>query len=188
MGRSMSEVWAGDFGDAYTARNNPSGRRELWFDLLDKYPAERVLEVGCNIGANLRWIDGEVYGLDVNRSALKILKQMMPDVHTVLSPARHIPFRDGWFDLVFTAGVLIHIPRHSLKEVMAEIVRTSRKYVLCIEYFAPTEVEVPYRGLRGALFKRDYGRLYEEMGLTLVERGELHRPAWDEVTWWLLTK
>jgi SAM-dependent methyltransferase len=39
-------------------------------------------------------------------------------------PARELPFRDAWFDLVFTVGLLIHIPEESLPLVMSEVVRT----------------------------------------------------------------
>ena len=34
--------------------------------------------------------------------------------------ARDLPFRDDFFDLTFTCGVLIHQPKESLREVMAE--------------------------------------------------------------------
>ena len=45
---------------------------------------------------------------------------------------------------------------------MDEIVRCSRRYVLCGEYRADDLEEVPYRGQEGALFRHDYGRLYQE--------------------------
>ncbi len=75
--------------------------------------------------------------------------------------------------LAFTTGVLIHQPESTLPLVMAELVRVSRRYVLCGEYFAPETVEVPYRGVSGALFKRDYGGLYRELfpELRLIDEG-----------------
>jgi hypothetical protein len=71
---------------------------------------------------------------------------------------------------------------------MSEIVRCSRRYVLCAEYCADQLTEVPYRGQEGALFKRDYGSLYAEIfpELRLADRGFLSRAdGWDDVTWWL---
>jgi len=75
--------------------------------------------------------------------------------------------------------------------VMSEVVRVTRRYVLAGEYYAPETVEVPYRGLQGALFKRDYGKLYAELfpGLALVDNGFLDSEAgFDDVTWWLFEK
>jgi hypothetical protein len=72
---------------------------------------------------------------------------------------------------------------------MGEVFRCTRRYLLCGEYFAAESTEVTYRGQRGALFKRNFGRFYQELfpKLRLVEGGFLGREqGWDDVTWWLL--
>ncbi len=194
----LEELWAGPFGDEYAGRNQNAwaARGPFWADLLAEFPAEQVLEIGCNSGANLRWIaqrlaPDRVYGVDVNAGALRELRRELPDVNGVLVPARELPFRDRWFDLVFTMGVLIHQPESTLPLVMAEIVRCSRRYVLCGEYHAEQTTEVPYRGQTGALYKRDYGRLYQELfpELQLRKQGFLGRDrGWDDVTYWLFEK
>lgn len=196
--RRLEALWAGEFGDAYNERNLDAGERRdiFWKGILRKYSVGRVLEVGCNVGANLRWIcEGvsphEIYGVDINWSALKRLRDSLPMVNAILSAARDLPFRDKWFDLVFTAGVLIHQSADALPVVMAEIVRCSRRYVLCVEYFAEEPVEVLYRGQERALFKRNYGRIYQEMfpDLKLVESEELSREqGWDDVRYWWFEK
>jgi hypothetical protein len=112
-------------------------------------------------------------------------------VNALWSPARELPFRDRLFDLVFTIGVLIHQPETTLPIVMAEIVRCSRRYVLCGEYYAEQTIEVPYRGATKALFKRDYGRIYRELfpELRLLKQGFLSRnEGWDDVTYWVFEK
>ena len=194
----LEALWGGDFGDAYVERNRAAAapRRPFWEALLGEFPAKSVLEVGCNLGANLIWVsellpDGEVYGVDVNRKALREIRRSAPDVSAVHATARQLPFRDGWFDLCFTAGVLIHQPPEVLPLVMAEIVRCSRRWVLCAEYFAETLVEVPYRGERGALYKRDFGGLYQQLfpELALQKQGFLARSeGWDDLTWWMFEK
>jgi ubiquinone/menaquinone biosynthesis C-methylase UbiE len=131
-----------------------------------------------------------VYGIDINESALDRIRGRL-HVNAIWSPARELPFRDRLFDLVFTAGVLIHQPETTLPLVMAEVVRTSRRYVLALEYHASETVEVAYRGHEGALFKRDYGRLYRELFPTLreLDSGKLgSEQGWDDVTWWLFEK
>ena len=194
----LERLWAGGFGDEYLERNSEAGggRDIFWKTVLTNHPVGRVLEVGCNAGPNLQWIirrvdPAETFGIDVNIQALSRLRQRLPNVNAVMATARDLPFRDRWFDLVFTAGVLIHQPDSTLPLVMAEVVRVSRRYVLCAEYFAPETVEVPYRGATGALFKRDYGTLYRELfpELALVDEGFLGRAeGWDDVSWWLFTR
>lgn len=197
--KRLESLWEGDFGDDYVDRNRAAyeHRREFWTSTMSELGScERVLEVGCNVGGNLRWISGPVdpagvYGVDVNRKALAELRSVLPDANAVWSPGRELPFRDRWFDLVFTMGVLIHQPEATLPLVMAEIVRTSRRWVLCGEYFSEDTTEVPYRGQEGALFKRDYGRLYGELfpELRLSRSGFLGRDeGWDDVTWWLFER
>jgi pseudaminic acid biosynthesis-associated methylase len=196
--RRLESLWGGAFGDEYTSRNAAaaSPRQPFWQSLLTEFPVRRVLEVGCNLGANLKWISGvvpsrEVYGVDINETALVKLRSEMPGVNALWSRARELPFRDRWFDLTFTMGVLIHQPPTLLPVVMSEIVRCSRKYVLAGEYFAETLTEVPYRGQPGALYKQDFGALYASLfpELRLVKKGFLGKDAgWDDVTWWLFER
>lgn len=195
----LEALWGGTFGDDYVERNRAAGegRGPFWQTILARTQAKRVLEVGCNVGANLRWIAEQLgadgtWGIDVNSKALDELRRALP-VTAIQASARELPFPDGDFDLVFTMGVLIHQAPESLPEVMAEIVRTSRRWVLCGEYFAESPTEVPYRGQTGALFKRDFGgdylRLFPQ--LTLADTGFLARgdgSTWDDITWWLFEK
>lgn len=194
----LEALWAGDFGNAYVERNKAAGdvREPFWRGLLAEFPATTALEVGCNLGGNLRWLAAvlppqQVFGVDVNLSALRALRGSVPDVNAVHTRGRDLPFRDRWFDLVFTMGVLIHQPESTLPLVMSEIVRCSRKYVVCGEYFAEQTVEVPYRGHSGALFKRDYGGLYQALFPELVLRKEGFMgkdQGWDDVTYWVFEK
>jgi pseudaminic acid biosynthesis-associated methylase len=191
----LESLWADEFGDEYVVRNADAGvgRDAFWGDFIGRRAPSSVLEIGCNVGANLRWVvdllpPDAVWGVDINVSALQAIRRRLPTANTVWSHARELPFRDRQFDLTFTAGVLIHQPESTLPLVMNEVVRCSRRYVLALEYFSEETVEVPYRGHEGALFKRDYGRLYRELfpELRLVESGELsHDEGWDDVTWWL---
>ena len=193
----LEKLWAGEFGDAYTLRNQPERRRSIfWKKILSETRPRNILEVGCNQGGNLRWISQimpakRVYGVDINASALDVLKKALPSVNAVWSQARELPFRDGYFDMVFTAGVLIHQPSVALKRVMGELVRCSGRWVLCLEYFSKKNESILYRGHRVALFKRDYGQLYRRWfaGLCLKKTGFLGKEeGWDDVAFWLFEK
>jgi pseudaminic acid biosynthesis-associated methylase len=192
-------LWSGRFGDEYTERNSAAGRgrKAFWKRIFSLCRVGSVLEVGCNAGANLEWIGGlldprRVFGVDVNQSALSRLRTAHPAVNALWGRARDLPFRDARFDMVFTTGVLIHQPPEVLPRIMTEIVRCSRRYVLCGEYFSQRPAEVRYRGQTGALFKRDFGALYLELfpELRLIKKGFLakSRGGWDDVTFWVFEK
>lgn len=155
---------------------------------------QKILEVGCNVGGNIEWLvspERQVWGVDINREALRVIRDRYPGVEAIFSPARDLPMKDRYFDLVFTAGVLIHQPDETLPEVMAEMVRCSSRYVMCAEYFASESIEVSYRGVSGALFKRDYGSLFLDMfPLRLLTTGFLDRQTtgWDDLTWWIFER
>jgi pseudaminic acid biosynthesis-associated methylase len=195
----LEELWAGDFGNEYVDRNIAAydRRGEFWLPLLDELQPTSVLEVGCNVGGNLQWITQrvnptQVTGVDVNAKALRLLDRRVPGVRAINSPARDLPVPDRSIDFVFTMGVLIHQPEETLEKVMSEMVRASSRYVFCGEYFDTETVEVPYRGHAGALFRRDYGKLFAELfpfDLTLVREGYLSpEDGWDRVTWWLFER
>ena len=194
----LEQLWAGEFGDDYIARNpvREDERAAFWGHLLAGYPIRSVLEVGCGQGANLapiaRLLDAQnVWGIDVNASALDRARENAPGINAVASLARQLPFRDGFVDLVFTVGVLIPQPDATLPLVLSEIVRCSRRFVLWAEYHADEPEEVPYHGVDGALFRRDYGAIYQSLFPELVvrETGYAERDqGFDRVTWQLLEK
>jgi pseudaminic acid biosynthesis-associated methylase len=192
----IEQIWGGQFGNEYVERNrvNPALRQDFWRGIVTRYASGSVLEVGCNLGANLRPLSivaagTSLTGIDINATALGELHRTEPSVRLSRASASALPFADASFDLVFTCGVLIHQPPELLPFVMDEVVRCSRRYVLCAEYFSPETVEVPYRGQTRALFKSDFGRIYAERHpLRLLERTLLTGPGWDEVTCWVFEK
>jgi pseudaminic acid biosynthesis-associated methylase len=154
------QVWAGEFGDEWTQRNDGVGvhRAPLWNHVLERITPSRVLEVGCNVGANLAHMPQgtDLYGVDINTTAIRELHHRMPAINSIVGAAHELPFRDDWFDLVFTMGLLIHIPPDKLAAVTAEIVRCSSRYELCAEYCSEHPESKPYREA-ATIYKRDYG-------------------------------
>ncbi|MEO6235368.1 MAG: pseudaminic acid biosynthesis-associated methylase [Vicinamibacterales bacterium] len=190
-------IWGGEFGNAYVQRNpvDPGLRQSFWQGIAERFPVTSILEVGCNLGANLRPLvrvtgDGvRLAGIDINATALGALHGAEPSLRLTRASGRALPFADGAFDFVFTVGVLIHQPPELLPLVMDEIQRCSRRFVMCAEYYAPDPVEVPYRGQTRALFKADFGGLYARRhGLQVRETDRLLGPGWDDVTYWVLEK
>ncbi len=173
--------WDGKFGKAYTNRNNLTAaqldalyrknfgiaKTQMNKEFLSSIdPDARILEVGCNVGNQLVHLQKsgftDLWGIEVSKYAIEAAKQKIKNVNIVRAPASDIPFKDGFFDLAFTSGVLIHISPTSLGAAMDEIYRASKKYIWCFEYFAANITEVEYRGKQGLLWKNDFLRLFTD--------------------------
>lgn len=200
------KFWRGDFGDAYADRNAPEvdllrARVALWASILKSLagaPPESILEVGANVGNNLRALrqltGAELHALEPNDKA----RQVLVDDGVVAADnarggfASAIDLPDGAVDLAFTSGVLIHIHPDDLAPSCREIHRVARRYIACIEYFSDKPEEIPYRGHAERLFKRDFGGFWLDTfpDLRVVDYGF----AWkrltglDNLTWWLFEK
>jgi pseudaminic acid biosynthesis-associated methylase len=200
------DAWRGDFGDAYVGRNElGEGAIEKRTAMLTRIlqplaeaPPQSILEVGANIGINLRALAGlttaRLVALEPNAGARRrLIDDGVVTADDVLEGAAgSIPLADGAVDLAFTNGVLIHIAPDDLLGSCAEIHRVSSRYIACVEYFADTPQELPYRGETGLLFKRDYGAFWLDSfaDLELVDYGFFWRrvTGLDNLTWWLFRK
>lgn len=207
--------WEGEEGDVYIARQMEAKLLEsytaMWGDILTAIWCEgekpvdvrSVLEVGASVGINLDAIarhsaaaNAKLAGAEPNANARKILTNKghhaincsVQDL-AACSPA-------GAYDLVFTRGVLIHIPPHDLPGAYEVMYRASRRWIVVAEYYSPKPEEIEYRGQKGLLWKRDFaGEMldrFKARGIRLVEYGFVyHRdPEYpqDDVTWFLMEK
>jgi len=204
--RSPVNAWRGAFGDAYTARNAADEnsielRLRMWRRVLrslEASPPASCLEVGANVGTNLRALKAlhsmDIYALEPNADARDILIRdcvVTPD-HVLDGTADRIDLPDNGIDLVFTSGVLIHVPPEQLEAACREMHRIAHRHLLTIEYFASEPEEKTYRGEKGLLFKRDFGAFWLDLfpDLSLVDYGFFWKPATglDNLTWWLFAK
>jgi pseudaminic acid biosynthesis-associated methylase len=175
------QQWGAEFGRDYTDRNPQTAaamdalyvenygvsRTALNQEFLGALPRDlRILEVGCNVGAQLGAMAQmgftRLAGVDIQPYALKTARQNYPGILFMAASALELPVREGAFDLVFTSGVLIHIHPDDLSRAMGEIYRACRRYIWGLEYFHPTCAMIPYRGQADLLWKGDYAGLYRE--------------------------
>jgi len=191
---SQMDAWTGEFGRAYTDRNLVSPQEldarylerlgvtrralnEEFIGALDR--GSRILEVGSNVGDQLVLLQEmgftQLYGIELQWYAVELSKQRCRGINIIQGSAFDIPFRDGYFDLVFTSGVLIHFAPSDIGEALREIHRTSRRFIWGLEYFAPQYQQVRYRDREGLLWKTDFARLYLEHcpDIRLVKRSTL---------------
>lgn len=200
------QFWRGDFGADYIGRNAAStehlrARVAIWARIMNCMvgdPPKSILEVGSNIGNNLRALrtltGAELYALEPNAEARQVLVNdgVVPDAHALDGFAASIPMDDGEVDMAFTSGVLIHIHPDQLLSSMHEIHRVAKRYVVCVEYFSDKPEMIPYRGHDDRLFKRDFGSLYLDTfsNLRVIDYGFVWKrlTGLDNLTWWVFEK
>jgi pseudaminic acid biosynthesis-associated methylase len=189
----QEKLWAGDFGKAYLERNkvDPEKRTAFWQSVVDFTDPQTVLEVGCSRGHNLQALRScgvpTVIGMDINGDAVAQARES--DLLVMMGRPIMAPLFGPSFDLVFTAGLLIHISPESIAEDMRSIAAATKRYLLAVEYEADFEVEVEYRGQKRAMWKRPYGQLYGELGFKIVDTGKLGpEEGFDRTTFWLMEK
>lgn len=181
MKNDQEKFWAGDFGKNYTDRNTRPNDElnsiyETWYGItrvsmnetfLASIPKDaRILEVGCNTGMQLACLNAmgftNLYGVELQAYAVEKAKEFTSGVNVIQGSAFDLPFKDNFFDLVFTSGVLIHIDPANLKQVFTEMYRVSRKYIWGFEYYAEKVTPINYRGSEGFLWKADYAQLAQD--------------------------
>jgi pseudaminic acid biosynthesis-associated methylase len=201
------EFWQSKFGDEYAMREGnritAEGQRTLardWGRILTHAVTPKphsVLEVGCNIGRNLLALQNfvaELHAVEPNAAACRAIQEnpeiKLASLHNCTANA--LPYENESIDLVFTSGVLIHIPPDQLHIAVDEIFRVAKRYIVCIEYFSHEPTEVVYRGLSGYLFKRDFGKFYLDRhpDLRVLDYGFLWHvlDSSDNSNWWLFSK
>ena len=199
MRTEADEFWAGKFGDEYTQRNqvDPGNVREFFERALtgtEDSPISTVLELGANVGHNLAflntWLPAMTTGVEVNVAACSQLSAVADRAYC--GSIVDMP-RLGLFDLVFTKGVLIHIPPEDLPAVYAAIHDHAGRWVLVAEYYSRLPREIEYRGHTGKLWARDFaGELMDTYpDLKLVDYGFVyHRDRYpqDDLSWFLMER
>ena len=177
MTKQMEE-WAGKFGEEYTDRNLMSldeldqlytdkfgiSRTELNKEFLDDLKINRILEVGCNVGNQLLLLKKmgypNLWGIELQDYAVEIARKRTSGINIVKSSAFDIPFKDSYFDLVFTSGVLIHISPDDIDNALDEMYRCTKKYIWGTEYFSEEYTQVNYRGHSELLWKTNFAKLF----------------------------
>ena len=189
----QEQHWAGEGGNAYHARQtvHEVNRVPFWEAILKQIDPDSILDIGCAEGWNQRAIkivdpDLSTMGIDINVGALAKAREAGLTVSLCRAIDVADQFGNACADLVVHSGVLIHVPPEDFPATTRAIYDAANRYVLCIEYEGEREEEIEYRGERGLLWKRPWGVIYEELGMTVI----MHGPAvgYDRCMFWLLRK
>jgi SAM-dependent methyltransferase len=160
----------GNRPEAYLEPGDPTRRSEFLVRLFRQYvsPEWRILEIGCNAGRNLHFLDQAGYhnlaGIEISSQAVRMLRETFPEM------ARRIAVHQGAveavireldaaaFDVVFALAVLEHIHPES-EWTFAEMARIAGRLLVTIE---------DEHGRSWRHVPRSYDRVFEPLGMKQV--------------------
>jgi pseudaminic acid biosynthesis-associated methylase len=199
----QEDFWAGKFGDEYAERN--LGERwvasniALFSRILGRCRnIDSAIEFGANVGNNLSALRAllpkvDLTAIEINpRTAERLRNAGIAQTVEHASILEYSPTRT--WDLVLIKGVLVHINPDFLPRAYEALHRACGRYLVLVEYYNPTPVEVSYRGHAGRMFKRDFaGELLDSYpDLRLLDYGFVWRrdPLFpqDDCNWFVLEK
>ncbi len=175
----QTEVWSSEFGQDYTDRNTftQEDTEQLYLrnygitrtEMNNRFLSQldrsiRILEVGSNVGNQLILLQNmgftNLYGIELQSYAVEQSKAHTRHINIIQGSAFDIPYKDNYFDLVFTSGVLIHLHPTDISKALIEINRCTQNYIWGFEYYADQYTEIPYREHSNLLWKANFAQEY----------------------------
>lgn len=137
--------------------------------------ATKICEAGCNVGNNLIKFpfNYEVYGLDMSDYALEKARKKFPSFKFIKTGLEKISFPDSYVDLVFTRGVLIHIKKDSIYNVMEELLRISKKWIFNLEYYGSDGEMINWKRGTDLLWYRNMKELWKKFDVDIISDTEI---------------
>ena len=199
----QESFWAGEFGEKYMLRNDLSSdfmaaKLALWGAVLRvcKGGIDSVLELGANVGGNLRAIhallpSAALTDVEINAVAAAALREW--GVAEVIEGSLYESVPRRQWEFVFTSGVLIHLKPEMLPATYKIMEKSSSRYVCMAEYYNPIPVALEYRGHAERLYKRDFAGEFLDACPDFVLRDygfTYHRdmPGFDDINWFLMER
>ena len=148
-----------EFWDKYTEENEARYNEEFakfTRDLAISLHCSSVLEIGCGTGIDLRLFTDsfEIFGVDLNESALEVAKEKLPSGDFKKCSISELPFGDSSVDFVFTHGLLNYLDDQTLEKGVSEMYRVARKYIMNCEKFEENEKQIDEHHKNRNMLKR----------------------------------
>lgn len=176
-------------------------RRKYVAQLAKDNKVDSILELGCLDGANLISIlsecpDAKVSGIDINENAIKYGRDVRKNKADMQVGSLYdlSAFEDKSFDIVFTCGVLIHIPDYKIQGILEEMVRIAKYHTFHIELNGASEVQ-KYADVGGKIPHKSvhpYVELYKNIGIEtsacdIITLGVNNKAGARDLVWTSLT-
>jgi len=133
-------------------------------DVFKKFQPSSMLEIGCGGGRNLiiarKFLENtELTGIDINENALITARENSDGSINFehLSLYDLEKFDSNSIDIVYTSGVLMHIPHEKVESVISQMHRIAKKAVIHFELHGPSNDFDFHR------YPRDYSELYKSL-------------------------
>ena len=140
----------------------------------------KVLELGCNAGANLETLRllgfTRLAGVEINPEAVKLMSSVFPDLYRdvnvkIGSLEDRLPLlATDSSDVIFTMAVLMHVHPKSYR-IFSDIVRVAKRFVVTVE---------PEFANYGYVFARNYRRIFHRLGCAQLASVTLGIDATDD--------
>jgi len=109
---------------------------------LSKLKFNSLLEIGCNVGANISRIrsefnieDNDLAGIDINEDAIQFAQKKMPDVlFRIGNILERLPFENKSYDIVLADAVLMYVEPEKIDFVLDEMNRVAKKAIILCDW------------------------------------------------------
>ena len=148
LAKMQSSHWAGkdlNVIESYWS-SPPATLRSKWFvEQLKNYQFNSIFEIGYFSGRNLKYIEeafpeSSINGLEINKKAVEFAKAKLPKAELMHMNLHDMHTVNKKYDIVFTSGVLIHVPPDEIPNVLLKCLDLSTGYVMHIESIGKGEV------------------------------------------------
>lgn len=148
-------------------QDESANRISAWLaeDVFAPLDARAFLEIGCGAGRNLLWLSrtiegAELHGLDINPQAIAKADELVADADVEVRSLYDLGgFGTGSIEVVYSIGVLEHVPHEMVGGVVREMHRIASKAVVHFELHGPSHDFDFHR------YPRDYAQLYRTLGV-----------------------
>lgn len=136
-----------EFWDRYAIENESKFNEEFSKfvrDLVVSLRCTSVLEIGCGTGIDLRLFPEslDIFGVDLNDTALDIAKSKKPMINFKKASITDLPFENSSVDFVFTHQLLNYLEDDILEKGISEMYRVSGKYIMNCERYDESEKQI----------------------------------------------
>jgi cyclopropane fatty-acyl-phospholipid synthase-like methyltransferase len=146
--KMQSQHWANkDLNTIQSYWDSPAAIiRSKWFaEQLKSCQFNSIFEIGFFSGRNLKHVEEvlpevSINGLEINKKAVEFAKARLPKANLLHMDLHNMHNIKEKYDVIFTSGVLIHVPPDEIPNVLMKCLDLSSKYVMHIETIGKNEV------------------------------------------------
>lgn len=142
----------------------------------NNYKFDKILEVGCSNGRAVKELQKKgktAYGIDISPIAIRYATEKYAVRNCIEGSAIDIPFKDNFFDSVFSCDVLEHLTEDDSIIAIKEIVRVIKQGYIFVKISPDVE------------FNRDYLDKAKSMNIKHFENIENLHITVKPIDWWI---